>query len=90
MFALVSPEGRVTDIVEKTFPVHKNFVWIKAPKEVTNKWKYLTGEFIPPPERKHNKDYYAEATGAVMRELMNHPPFSDLPEVKKLIEHLRP
>lgn len=59
MYALVHPKdkGRVCQIEDKTFPVHKDFKWVKFKKsegvEATAEWRYSRGKFIhkpaPPP-----------------------------------------
>lgn len=90
MWALVSPEGRVTDIVRTQFPVHKSYQWLQAPEGLTNGWTYVDGEFIPPKKREPRVDYYTPAVDAVMRKLMNTAPYSELPEVVKFMEHIRP
>lgn len=90
MWALVDPTGRVCEVQEETFPVHSSHTWHKVTDEVTTKWAYIDGKFLPPEIPVPVTDLYSEAVGAVIRRLMNTLPYSQLPEVKAFMDSIRP
>jgi hypothetical protein len=90
-YALITSDRKITQVADKTFPVHSKLRWVVAPSGVDTTWSYNGISFTPPaPLEQPPIDLWGEAVREVLNQLMRTSPYSQLPSVVKFKLSQRP
>lgn len=86
-------KGKVVDVQEKEFPVHKDMKWLKAPKGCAIGWAYENGKFSAPPaapepdyKQKRVSEYpeIGDQLDAIMKWVAGENEITVTPELKSI------
>jgi len=52
-YALLHPSdnNRIVQVSEEKFPIHHDLIWVECEDNVTSKYSYVDGSFVPPQSR---------------------------------------
>ena len=81
MWALVLPDGRISQLSEEKHPVHGSLTWFSVDDEVTTRWTVVDGELVEPVPPPLVNDLGGKAWAAIVAQLFKTEPFASLPEV---------